>query len=87
LYDLEDDWKSVVTSADDLSEKHRQQQTAIWELLSTEIAYIRTLKVITNVSNQLRTAGFSSTTGNYSSHQEIFVVWNLKVNHLVHTLN
>jgi hypothetical protein len=47
---LEDDWQSVVTSAGDLSEKHRQQQTAIWELLSTEIAYIRTLRVITNVS-------------------------------------
>jgi hypothetical protein len=50
LYDLEDDWQSVVTSVGDLSEKQRQQQTAIWELLSTEIAYIRTLKVITNVS-------------------------------------
>ncbi|XP_023703867.1 pleckstrin homology domain-containing family G member 5 [Cryptotermes secundus] len=49
IYDLEDDWQSVVTSAGDLSEKHRQQQTAIWELLSTEIAYIRTLRVITNL--------------------------------------
>jgi hypothetical protein len=65
LYELEDDWKSVVTSADELNEKHRQQQTAIWELLSTEIAYIRTLKVITNVSNQLHTAGSSSKIKNY----------------------
>jgi hypothetical protein len=51
LYDLEDDWRNVVISAEELNEKHRQQQTAIWELLSTEIAYIRTLRVITNVSN------------------------------------
>ncbi|XP_069690836.1 pleckstrin homology domain-containing family G member 5-like isoform X2 [Periplaneta americana] len=49
LYILEDDWQAVVTSSAELNEKHRQQQTAIWELLSTEIAYIRTLKVITNL--------------------------------------
>jgi len=47
---LEDGWQSVVTSAGALNEKHRQQQTAIWELLSTEVAYIRTLRVITDVS-------------------------------------
>lgn len=47
---MEDDWQSVVTSAGALNEKHRQQQTAIWELLSTEVAYIRTLRVITDVS-------------------------------------
>lgn len=33
-----------------LSEKHTQQQTALWELAETEVAYIKTLKVVTDVS-------------------------------------
>jgi len=36
-----------------LTEKQRQQQNAIWELVQTEVAYIRTLKVITDVSRPL----------------------------------
>ncbi len=32
-----------------LPERQRQQQNAIWELVQTEVAYIRTLKVITDV--------------------------------------
>jgi hypothetical protein len=67
---LEDDWQNVVTSAGDLSEKHRQQQTAIWELLSTEIAYIRTLRVITNVNiifKHFPKAGSYSPITNHSS--------------------
>ena len=34
-----------------LSEKARSQQTALWELVETEVAYIRTLKVIQDVIN------------------------------------
>lgn len=33
-----------------LPERQRQQQNAIWELVQTEVAYLRTLKVITDVS-------------------------------------
>ena len=33
-----------------LSEKGRSQQTALWELVETEVAYIRTLKVIQDVN-------------------------------------
>ena len=32
-----------------LSERLKSQQTALWELISTELAYIRTLKVIQDV--------------------------------------
>ncbi|KAJ9582072.1 hypothetical protein L9F63_003574, partial [Diploptera punctata] len=49
MYDLEEDWQCVVKCVGELNEKQRQQQTAIWELLATEVAYIRTLKVITNL--------------------------------------
>ena len=35
-----------------LSEKARSQQTALWELVETEVAYIRTLKVIQDVSKK-----------------------------------
>lgn len=33
-----------------MSERLQQQQTALWELIKTEVAYIRTLKVVTDVS-------------------------------------
>lgn len=33
----------------DLNDKQQQQQTAIWELIKTEVAYIKTLKVVTDV--------------------------------------
>ncbi|XP_023335851.1 pleckstrin homology domain-containing family G member 5, partial [Eurytemora carolleeae] len=45
LYSLEEDWTDIV-DAENLSEKVRNQQTALWELINTELAYIRTLKVI-----------------------------------------
>ncbi len=54
---LEEDWKHIVDDWTALSEKQRQQQNAIWELVQTEVAYIRTLKVITDVR---RACNFSS---------------------------
>lgn len=51
LYNLEHDWRDLVHNSDQLSEKHQQQQTALWELAQTEVAYIKTLKVVTDVSN------------------------------------
>ncbi|KAG7197203.1 hypothetical protein KM043_007279 [Ampulex compressa] len=49
LYNLEDDWRDIVESSDLLSEKQQQQQTALWELAQTEVAYIKTLKVVTDL--------------------------------------
>lgn len=46
LYSLEEDWTDLVRNSSQLSERTRSQQTAIWELIETEVAYIRTLKVI-----------------------------------------
>ncbi|CAH0557706.1 unnamed protein product [Brassicogethes aeneus] len=48
LYKLEDDWKDIVEYGD-LSEKQQQQQTVLWELIKTEVAYIKTLKVVTDL--------------------------------------
>ena len=49
LYSLEDNWTDIVESHAQLSERLKAQQTALWELISTELAYIRTLKVIQDV--------------------------------------
>ena len=49
LYSLEEDWSDLVIS-ENLSERMKNQQTAIWELITTELAYIRTVKVIQDVS-------------------------------------
>ncbi|XP_059085132.1 pleckstrin homology domain-containing family G member 5-like isoform X3 [Tigriopus californicus] len=46
LYSLEEDWSDIVRHSNGLSERVRSQQAAIWELVETEVAYIRTLKVI-----------------------------------------
>lgn len=46
LYSLEDDWTEIVEGSSGLSERLKSQQTALWELISTELANIRTLKVI-----------------------------------------
>ncbi|CAL7939167.1 unnamed protein product [Xylocopa violacea] len=49
LYNLEDDWREIVQNSDQLSEKQQQQQTALWELAQTEVAYIKTLKVVADL--------------------------------------
>ncbi|XP_065348909.1 pleckstrin homology domain-containing family G member 5 isoform X3 [Cloeon dipterum] len=46
LYDMEDDWRDLVHGCEDLSEKIVQQQTAIWELVQTELSYIHILGVV-----------------------------------------
>ncbi|XP_063917927.1 pleckstrin homology domain-containing family G member 5-like isoform X1 [Zophobas morio] len=48
LHNLEDDWREIVDYSD-LSEKQQQQQTALWELITSEVSYIRTLKVVTDL--------------------------------------
>ncbi|XP_070529295.1 pleckstrin homology domain-containing family G member 5 isoform X4 [Cardiocondyla obscurior] len=49
LYNLENDWRDIVENSQMLSEKQTQQQTALWELAETEVAYIKTLKVVTDL--------------------------------------
>ncbi len=51
LYSLEEDWTDIVCNASALSDRVRSQQAALWELVETEVAYIRTLKVIQDVSS------------------------------------
>lgn len=50
LYNLEDNWKDIVRDSSMLNERQQQQQTAIWELVETEVTYIHTLRVLTDVS-------------------------------------
>ncbi len=52
LYSLEEDWTDVVGAAraKAMGERQRAQQTAIWEMVTTEVAYIRTIRVIQDVS-------------------------------------
>ncbi|KAF5282725.1 hypothetical protein FQR65_LT02722 [Abscondita terminalis] len=48
LYKLEGDWRMLIDHTG-LNEKLQQQQTALWELIKTEVAYIKTLKVVTDL--------------------------------------
>lgn len=52
LYSLERDWRDIVKDSDLLSRKQTKQQTALWELAETEVTYIKTLKVVTDVSKK-----------------------------------
>jgi len=51
LYSLEPSWTDVVREENVANEKERNQQAAIWELVDTEVAHIRMLKVIHDVSS------------------------------------
>jgi len=49
VFQLERHWMDIVTNHDRLSKRQRDQQEAIWELLSTEVEYIRKLRAIIDV--------------------------------------
>uniref|UniRef100_A0A0A9Y6M9 Pleckstrin homology domain-containing family G member 5 n=1 Tax=Lygus hesperus TaxID=30085 RepID=A0A0A9Y6M9_LYGHE len=49
LYKLEDDWKEIVTKKLEITDSDRHQQAALWELIQTEVAYIHTLKLMTDL--------------------------------------
>ena len=54
MFDIETHWTSVVgTPPSELSKKQKDQQEAIWELLHTEVQYIRKLQVVIDVSVHL----------------------------------
>ncbi|KAK6621809.1 hypothetical protein RUM44_001616 [Polyplax serrata] len=48
-YKLESDWKPIVSNAGNLDERQSQQQEAIWELLRSEIDYIKMLRVVSHI--------------------------------------
>jgi pleckstrin homology domain-containing family G member 5 len=49
IYYLEEHWKSIVFNSEELPKKVQNQNDAIWELLQTEVFYLRRLKVITDL--------------------------------------
>ncbi|XP_053210054.1 pleckstrin homology domain-containing family G member 5-like isoform X11 [Panonychus citri] len=46
---LEDHWRCIVSSWESMPKKLQNQQDAIWELLHTEVFYIKRLKVISDL--------------------------------------
>lgn len=53
VFDLESHWTDIVKNHHTLNKRQRDQQEAIWELLTTEVEYIHKLKVIMDVSGWL----------------------------------
>ncbi|CAC5372385.1 PLEKHG5 [Mytilus coruscus] len=49
IFEMEPHWSSIVENASGLTKRQHDQQEAIWELLQTEINYIKTLRVITDL--------------------------------------
>jgi len=52
VFQLERHWMDIVVNHDRLSKRRRDQQEAVWELLSTEVEYIRKLRAIIDVRTQ-----------------------------------
>ncbi|XP_056017709.1 pleckstrin homology domain-containing family G member 5-like isoform X4 [Ostrea edulis] len=49
LFEIEPHWSSVVDNASMLTKRQHDQQEAIWELLNTELHYIKSLRVIVDL--------------------------------------
>lgn len=49
IFHLERHWKDIVAGHELLTKPQRDQQEAIWELLTTEVEYIRKLRVVNNL--------------------------------------
>ncbi|XP_052718753.1 pleckstrin homology domain-containing family G member 5-like isoform X6 [Crassostrea angulata] len=49
LFEIEPHWSSVVENASMLTKRQHDQQEAIWELLNTELHYIKALRVIVDL--------------------------------------
>jgi len=49
VFQLERHWIEIVSNHDQLTKRQRDQQEAVWELLSTEVEYIRKLRAIIDV--------------------------------------
>ncbi|BFZ23935.1 hypothetical protein BsWGS_26973 [Bradybaena similaris] len=49
IFELESSWKSIVVSHESLTKKQQEHQEAVWELLLTEVSYIKQIRVIIDV--------------------------------------
>nr|XP_022337376.1 pleckstrin homology domain-containing family G member 5-like isoform X6 [Crassostrea virginica] len=49
LFEIEPHWSSVVDNASMLTKRQHDQQEAIWELLNTELHYIKAIRVIVDL--------------------------------------
>ncbi|XP_064643038.1 pleckstrin homology domain-containing family G member 5-like isoform X3 [Lineus longissimus] len=49
LYELEEHWTDIVDNHTALSERERNHQAAVWELIQTEVTYIKGIGVIIDV--------------------------------------
>ncbi|KAK3104745.1 hypothetical protein FSP39_009161 [Pinctada imbricata] len=49
LFNIEPHWSSIVDNASTLTKRQHDQQEAIWELLNTEVQYLKSLRVITDL--------------------------------------
>ena len=52
VFHLEHYWTEIVAKYGTLSKKQRDQQKAIWELLTTEVEHIRKVRAIIDVSRE-----------------------------------
>ncbi|XP_052759637.1 pleckstrin homology domain-containing family G member 5-like isoform X2 [Mya arenaria] len=48
-FSIENDWREIVGNSQDLTKRQQDQQEAIWELLQTELQYIRSTRVISDL--------------------------------------
>ncbi|XP_052284286.1 uncharacterized protein LOC127880865 isoform X3 [Dreissena polymorpha] len=48
-FSIESDWREIVTNSQDFTKRQKDQQEAIWELLQTELQYIRSIRVISDL--------------------------------------
>lgn len=46
---LEENWRQIVKNGNNLDKKTQGQQDALWELITTEVFYIKRLKVVTDL--------------------------------------
>ncbi|XP_060561029.1 pleckstrin homology domain-containing family G member 5-like [Ruditapes philippinarum] len=49
VFSIDADWRSIVDNSQHLTKRQQDQQEAIWELLHTEIQYIRSIRVISDL--------------------------------------
>ncbi|XP_012944341.1 pleckstrin homology domain-containing family G member 5 [Aplysia californica] len=49
MLDMEDNWRTFVAGHEGMSKKQQERQEAVWELLQTEVSYIRQIRVIIDV--------------------------------------
>ncbi|XP_053378872.1 pleckstrin homology domain-containing family G member 5-like isoform X3 [Mercenaria mercenaria] len=49
VFGIDADWRAIVDNSQHLTKRQQDQQEAVWELLHTEIQYIRSIRVISDL--------------------------------------